>query len=398
VCEFASCVIFPNAIPSARLVNLLSLAISMDLLQRGDRGSRLASYFRPEVNAARSLTDFLMVTRRLKRYEEDELETLGQLSAGTSFQTEKCRDVSTGSIVVVKKLHEVHDEGGDTRLIPRAVVEEMKISVWPAFLKHPNITRTLGYQYYARGDGTSVLALVVEHSAIGTLEDFFKSGELDDWELKRILALDVALGLEVLHRYQVVHGDIKPSNILLFRRASPTGNSSFLAKLSDFGNAVAENSTTILDGARIRSTYRGTALWEPPITRNHLGTLPFYLLPRCDVFSFGLVVWSIFKAGFYFEKSWQDASQSKEECLDDLGVSGLLQKFYEFRDANLTSLPEDLHKSVANLVESCMRPEDLLETSSKPLPNGTVELIKENFSTMARLRGLLEEPQQQGQR
>jgi serine/threonine protein kinase len=370
----------------------------MDLLRRGDRGSRLAPSFTLEADAKQNFTDFLTVTRRMKLYENDELETLEKLSAGTSFQAEKCREVSTGSIVVVKKLHEVHDKEGGQRSIPRAVLEEMKISIWPPFLKHPNITRTLGYQSYTNEDGTSMLALVLEYSTVGTLEAFLEAGKLKDWGLKRTLALGVASGLEILHRYRVVHGDIKPSNILLFERISSDGSFSLLAKLSDFGNAIAENNISALDGVRMRSTYRGTALWEPPIARNYWGTLPFYVLPKYDVFSFGLVVWSIFKGGSYFEDEWRDVDQSEEECLDELGVSGLLQKFQEFWDANLHSLPEDLGHSVANLVKSCMWPKEFLEANSKALPKSSEGLLKESFTSIIGLRALLEEPQRQSQR
>lgn len=371
----------------------------MDLLRRGDRLSRLASSFRPETDTGRSFTEFLSVTRRMTLYDKDELETIEKLSAGTSFHAEKCREASTGSIVVVKKLHEVYREGGGEPSIPQAVLEEMKISIWPPFLKHPNITQTLGYQNYQNEDGTSVLALVLEHSAVGTLEAFLKpSNKLDDWDLKRVLALNIASGLEILHRYQVVHGDIKPSNILLFERISSDGSHSLLAKLSDFGNAVAENSITALDGVRMRGMYRGTALWEPPITRNHCGKLPFYLLPKCDLFSFGLVVWSIFRGGCYFEQEWKDANQSEQECLDELGVSGLLEKSQAFWHTNLPALPEGLRHSMEDLVESCMLPKELLEASSQPLPKGSEKLLKENFSSIARLRGLLEEPQRQNQR
>lgn len=370
----------------------------MDLLRRGDRSSKLAPSFKLEADANRNFSDFLTVTRRMKLYENDELETLEKLSAGSTFQAEKCREVSTGSIVVVKKLCEVHDEEGGKRSIPRAVLEEMKISIWPAFLKHSNITRTLGYQDYISQDGTSVLALVLEHSAVGTLGAFLEESKLRDWGLKRILALDVASGLEVLHRYQVVHGDIKPSNILLFERTSSDGGLPLLAKLSDFGNAIAECNTSMIDGVRRRATYRGTSLWEAPMARNCWGSLPFYLLPKCDLFSFGLVVWSIFKGSSYFEDEWRDDDQSKEECLDELGVSGLLQKFQEFWDADLTSLPEGLRHSVANLVKSCMRQGELLQANSKALLKSRERLLKENFSNIISLRVLLEEPQLQSQR
>ncbi|CZR56214.1 uncharacterized protein PAC_06102 [Phialocephala subalpina] len=54
--------------------------------------------------------------------------------------------------------------------------------------------------------------------------------------IKHQIALDIAPGLEVLHKYHIVHGDMKPENILVFECHDT--KVPFVAKLSDFGLCI----------------------------------------------------------------------------------------------------------------------------------------------------------------
>ncbi|CAI9771866.1 unnamed protein product [Fraxinus pennsylvanica] len=79
------------------------------------------------------------------------------------------------------------------------------------------------------------MILVYELMENGSLQDCLfhrKSEELKYWDKRFLIALHIAKGLEYLHHHcdpPVIHGDIKPSNILL------DGN--FNAKIGDFGLA-----------------------------------------------------------------------------------------------------------------------------------------------------------------
>ncbi|KAJ0658190.1 putative protein kinase RLK-Pelle-RLCK-XI family [Helianthus annuus] len=79
------------------------------------------------------------------------------------------------------------------------------------------------------------MVLVYELMVNGSLQDCLfhrKSVELKEWNKRLSVAIDIAKGIEYLHHYcdpPIVHGDIKPSNILL--------DCNFNAKIGDFGLA-----------------------------------------------------------------------------------------------------------------------------------------------------------------
>ena len=135
-------------------------------------------------------------------------------------------------------------------------------------LNHPRVA-----QVYALNFSNGFPFLVME---LVTGEDFAqklaREGHIDERAALR-MALDVADGLSALHREGLVHGDIKPDNIVLDR----DGN----AKLVDFG----------LSGIRRRDS-RGTLL----------GT-PYYIAPelirgaadthRSDLYSLGATLYHL---------------------------------------------------------------------------------------------------------
>jgi serine/threonine protein kinase len=99
-------------------------------------------------------------------------------------------------------------------------------------------------------------------------------------DLKIQIALGIASGLEALHNHDMVHGDMKPENIIMFSDPQKT----LVPKLGDFGFAVIEaaEATDVMLG--------GTRTWRAPESYYRL---PTSMLRFTDVYSFGLVAWSI---------------------------------------------------------------------------------------------------------
>ncbi|XP_020871432.1 receptor-like serine/threonine-protein kinase At4g25390 [Arabidopsis lyrata subsp. lyrata] len=96
-------------------------------------------------------------------------------------------------------------------------------------LDSPHVVSVIGFSRRR-----SRLILVYELMDNGNLQDALllrKSPELMIWNRRFLVAIDIAKGIEYLHSLNlpVIHGDLKPSNILLDRF--------FSAKISDFGLA-----------------------------------------------------------------------------------------------------------------------------------------------------------------
>ncbi len=114
------------------------------------------------------------------------------------------------------------------------------------------------------------------------------------WAEKAQLMLDIAKGLQEIHGKNIVHADIKDSNILMVTKA----NGEMTAKISDLGISVVRNTATTL-GTMLPGQRSGTKLWQAPeviLGKNHHWS--------SDIFSFGLVIWRILHDGsaFFIDK------------------------------------------------------------------------------------------------
>lgn len=136
----------------------------------------------------------------------------------------------------------------------------------PKLRGHPNIVELLSWAFGEEWDRPFVLVLELAH------EDLARALKRDEDPpdfMKMRFCSDVANGLEAIHEAGFVHGDLKPANILVFRKA--TG---FVAKLADFGFSANEKEQAI----------GGTPGWQPPEVESSL---------LGDCFSYGLLIWSV---------------------------------------------------------------------------------------------------------
>lgn len=96
-------------------------------------------------------------------------------------------------------------------------------------LKHRNLTVLRGY--YA-GPPPDVRLLIYDYMPNGNLatllqEASHQDGHILNWPMRHLIALGVARGLVFLHANNVVHGDVKPQNVLF--------DADFEPHLADFG-------------------------------------------------------------------------------------------------------------------------------------------------------------------
>jgi serine/threonine protein kinase len=171
---------------------------------------------------------------------------------------------------------------------------------------HPNIVDLLAVSWEELGgeDGQNqvessrsvrpILIVELACSQYPTLEDYYNysiSGDKSiDLDTKVSIVSDVADALSAVHTCGVIHGDIKPHNILIFRKGT-----TIIAKISDFGGCQPPtdgNPSEYLN----KFAVMGTEYWNAPevypddrgdwnaqsrlVTRDYfsLGLLAYYIL------------------------------------------------------------------------------------------------------------------------
>ena len=102
---------------------------------------------------------------------------------------------------------------------------------------------------------------------------------------------DIASGLAYLHSVGVVHGDVKPANVLLKSLADDPAGRGWVAKLADFGlSRVLDTKATHASTLNF-----GTLAFMPPeLIRDGRCS------PAADVYSFGMVMWELWSGGAAF--------------------------------------------------------------------------------------------------
>lgn len=157
----------------------------------------------------------------------------------------------------------------------RTICQEIKVCRHPLLRNHENIGKLL-YVAWERLETFPWIAL--ELAAFGTLDDVLTApGEGPTLKQKLNLTIDTALGLAALHKAGIVHGDLKPANILVQTHAVRQ----LVGQLSDFGGSASF-------GTGAPSI--GTALWLAPEAYTACPSIDWKL---ADTWSFGLVVASI---------------------------------------------------------------------------------------------------------
>eukprot|EP01138_Halocafeteria_seosinensis_P000597 gb/GECG01000612.1/.p1 GENE.gb/GECG01000612.1/~~gb/GECG01000612.1/.p1 ORF type:complete len:662 (+),score=91.48 gb/GECG01000612.1/:1-1986(+) len=144
---------------------------------------------------------------------------------------------------------------------------------------------------------TDPVAIVMEYLPLGSMayvlyddEDPEHEAHLALGSCRHRIALDVALGMQELHRQKIVHLDLKPENVLI------TGG--YGAKVSDFGTAYLRGRTTTQSNATREANhdnlYIGTLAYMAPERWDPKGILEmsksFEALSKADSYSFGILL------------------------------------------------------------------------------------------------------------
>lgn len=162
-----------------------------------------------------------------------------------------------------------------------SVMMEIYALMHPPLYEHENIVTLL-----ALGWGTNPFEssyrlpyIVTEYADQGNLADL-QAREVLTSEVKRTISLDIAHGLQVLHRCGIIHGDMKSENVLIFSHPQKT----YVAKLGDFGFSI------VGEASAPRVNLGGTMPWRAPESYQPVAR---EYLAKTDVYSYGLTVWRL---------------------------------------------------------------------------------------------------------
>ncbi|KAL0391920.1 UNVERIFIED_CONTAM: putative LRR receptor-like serine/threonine-protein kinase [Sesamum radiatum] len=147
-------------------------------------------------------------------------------------------------------------------------------------VKHRNLTVLRGY--YA-GPPPDMRLLIYDYMPNGNLatllqEASHQEGHVLNWPMRHLIALGIARGLAFLHSVSIIHGDVKPQNVLF--------DADFEAHLSDFG----------LDKLTIPNPAEASTSATPVGSLGYAApeaTLTGQPTKEADVYSFGIVVLEI---------------------------------------------------------------------------------------------------------
>ena len=193
------------------------------------------------------------------------LEKLGQGGMATVY---KAYDVRDGREVAIKLIRADHLESDQAdKLLLRFEIEKRI-----AKLRHPNIVGVVDY-----GNHQGAPYLVMNLVQGGTLKKHI--GRKMPWREAAALLAPIARALHYLHQNDVVHRDVKPSNILLTETGQPLLSDFGIAKLLQTGDTA--NLTTT--GASI-----GTPDYMAP--EEALGKT---VGPGADIYALGIVFYEL---------------------------------------------------------------------------------------------------------
>lgn len=174
-------------------------------------------------------------------------------------------DLRLGRWVALKVLHDSLTGGFD----PEAVAAFEREARVVARLQHPNVVSV-----FDAGEFDGRRYIVTEYVHGYTLRQLIEThGRLPEAEVVR-LGRQVAAALAYAHRQGVVHGDVKPENILV--------NETGIAKLTDFG--VAETLTRTLTPAQAADLLGTIAYLAPEVIQGERPT------PAADQYALALTI------------------------------------------------------------------------------------------------------------
>ena len=281
------------------------------------------------------------------------LDILGQGGSGTISQSTFITDMP----LAFKRFHEGGDSGsGDSGMDFLPLISEVLILSQPPIQEHPNIVNLEGVCWEIKPRTEKAVPVLIFEKASWDLQQFMSVSEgknisIDD-RLK--ICADIGSAILTMHAYglssqtipndyylagwtsntetDVIHGDIKPQNVLVFKDA--TGKTT--VKVADFGYSTlvaSEDLATsghlatsgdLAPSATARVFLPKSRPWNAP--EHHFGEFTATGAKMTDVYSFGMLcLWVLFGSahtvcmskGISFDASTRPRTRLEQHKNDD---------------------------------------------------------------------------------
>lgn len=257
-----------------------------------------------ETGLASGMAPRYFTYRKLVDATKNFTNTLGKGSYSTVFKGEVQLGDGTVMHIAVKRLEKRSWEN------ERGFRTEMRTA---GRAHHRNLVRLLGFCH----EGSKFL-LVYEHMSQGSLADliFAPKEARPSWKKRADMAMEVAKGILYLHEgceTTIIHGDIKPDNVLVAEDGT--------AKVGDLGLAKL----LISGQSKAYTTPKGTPMYQAP---EWMGGVRELATPKVDVYSYGVLLLELITCRKYFQSKDMDGhyllSGWAMKCLNESTLERLL--------------------------------------------------------------------------
>lgn len=262
----------------------------------------------------------------------DRYEIIEQIGTGGMSDVYKAKCHKLNRFVAIKVMKSEFSE--DKTFVSKFRAEAQSV----AGFTHPNIVNV-----YDVGDENGIYYIVMELVEGITLKKYIeKRGRIPFKEAVSI-AIQVANGLDVAHKHNIVHRDIKPQNIIISKEGK--------VKVTDFGIAKVASSSTINSSSTMGSVH----YISPEQARGG------YSDARSDLYSLGITIFEMLTGTVPFDgdstvavavQHIQDEIPAPSTVTDDIPLSidrivlKLTQKKPDRRYQTAAELITDLKKSL----------------------------------------------------
>ena len=264
----------------------------------------------------------------------DRYEIIKKVGNGGMATVYKAKDTILNRFVAVKILRDEFTT--DQEFIKRFEAEAQAA----ASITHPNIVSV-----YDVGNQDNLYYIVMELIQGKTLKEIIlEEGGPLPWKWSVNIAIQIASALEVAHKNNVIHRDIKPHNIIITEDG--------VAKVTDFGIAKAvSNSTITAFGTTIGSVH----YFSPEHARGG------YTDAKSDLYSLGVVMYEMLTGRLPFDadtpvsvalKHMQEEPEEPIEINDKIPeavndiIMKALRKDTNLRYQNATAMLNDLNMAL----------------------------------------------------